>query len=54
MANSQRYTREIPHRFRLEAQRFSDGYVTLANRYISPDRWPACGGEISCTKYSLH
>jgi hypothetical protein len=37
MANSQRYTREIPHRFRLEAQRFSDGYVTLANRYISPE-----------------
>ena len=36
MANSQRYTREIPHRYRLEAQKFEDGYVTLANRYISP------------------
>ena len=37
MANSQRYTREIPHRYRLEAQKFDDGYVTLANRYISPE-----------------
>jgi len=37
MANSQRYTREIPHRFRLEAQKFDNGYVTLARRYISPD-----------------
>ncbi|OGU60642.1 MAG: hypothetical protein A2X64_07885 [Ignavibacteria bacterium GWF2_33_9] len=37
MANSQRYTREIPHRFRLEAQRFSDGYISLPNRYISPE-----------------
>ena len=37
MANSQRYTREIPHRYRLEAQKFSDGYVTLPRRYISPD-----------------
>ena len=37
MANSQRYTREIPHRFRFEGQKFSDGFVTLANRYISPD-----------------
>jgi len=36
MANSQRYTREIPHRYRLEAQKFDDGYVTLPNRYISP------------------
>ena len=36
MANSQRYTREIPHRYRLEAQKFSDGYVSLATRYISP------------------
>ncbi len=37
MANSQRYTREIPHRYRLEAQKFSDGYVSLATRYISPE-----------------
>lgn len=37
MANSQRYTREIPHRFRFEGQKFSDGFVTLANRYISPE-----------------
>jgi uncharacterized OB-fold protein len=36
MANSQRYTREIPHRYRLEAQRFDCGYVTLPNRYICP------------------
>lgn len=37
MANSQRYTREIPHRYRLEAQKFDSGYVTLATRYICPD-----------------
>lgn len=37
MANSQRYTREIPHRYRLEAQKFKSGYVTLSNRYIDPD-----------------
>ncbi|MCE5304410.1 MAG: OB-fold domain-containing protein [Chloroherpetonaceae bacterium] len=37
MANSQRYTREIPHRFRFEGQKFRDGYVTLANRYVSPE-----------------
>jgi len=37
MANSQRYTREIPHRFRLEAQKFEDGFVSLPNRYISPN-----------------
>jgi len=36
MANSQRYTREIPHRYRLEAQKFEGGYVSLANRYICP------------------
>lgn len=36
MANSQRSTREIPHRYRLEAQKFDNGYVTLANRYVSP------------------
>ncbi len=36
MANSQRYTREIPHRFRLEAQKFEDGFVTLPRRYVSP------------------
>ncbi len=37
MANSQRYTREIPHRYRLEAQKFKSGYVTLARRYIDPE-----------------
>ena len=37
MANSQRYTREIPHRYRLEAQKFSDGYISLATRYVSPE-----------------
>lgn len=36
MANSQRYTREIPRRYRLEAQKFKSGYVTLANRFIDP------------------
>lgn len=36
MAISPRYTREIPHRYRFEAQKFDDGSVTLANRYISP------------------
>ncbi|MFP4527992.1 MAG: Zn-ribbon domain-containing OB-fold protein [Candidatus Kapaibacterium sp.] len=36
MANSQRYTREIPHRYRLEAQKFDSGYVTLPRRYIDP------------------
>ncbi len=37
MANSQRYTREIPHRYRLEAQKFSSGYVTLPRRYVEPE-----------------
>jgi len=37
MANSQRYTREIPHRYRLEAQKFECGTVSLATRYICPD-----------------
>jgi uncharacterized OB-fold protein len=38
MANSQRYTREIPRRYRLEAQKFTErGYVTLAKRYIDPE-----------------
>lgn len=36
MANSQRYTREIPHRYRLEAQKFKSGFVSLAKRYIDP------------------
>jgi uncharacterized OB-fold protein len=36
MANSQRYHREIGHRYRLEAQKFDSGYVTLARRYIDP------------------
>jgi uncharacterized OB-fold protein len=35
MANSPRYTREIPHRYRLEAQKFKNGEITLANRYVS-------------------
>ena len=37
MAISPRYTREIPHRYRLEAQKFKkSGFVTLANRYVDP------------------
>jgi uncharacterized protein len=48
MANSQRYTREIPHRYRLEAQRFKSGYVTLANRYICPET-----GETEFEKINL-
>ncbi len=36
MANSQRYTREIPHRYRLEAQKFQSGFVSLPRRYIDP------------------
>jgi len=36
MANSQRYHREIRHRYRLEAQKFDSGYVTLARRYVDP------------------
>lgn len=36
MANSQRYTREIPHRYRLEAQKFKSGFVSLPRRYIDP------------------
>ena len=37
MAISQRYHREIGHRYRLEAQKFSSGYVTLPRRYVDPD-----------------
>lgn len=37
MANSQRYTREIPHRYRLEAQKFTSGYMTLPRRYVCPE-----------------
>ena len=37
MANSQRSTREIPHRYRLEAQKFKSGFVTLPRRYIDPE-----------------
>ncbi|MFN3306110.1 MAG: Zn-ribbon domain-containing OB-fold protein [Candidatus Kapaibacteriota bacterium] len=36
MANSQRYTREIPKRYRLEAQKFPSGFVSLPRRYIDP------------------
>ncbi len=36
MANSQRYTREIPHRYRLEAQKFTSGFVSLPHRYCDP------------------
>lgn len=36
MANSQRYTREIPHRYRLEAQKFPSGFVSLPRRYVDP------------------
>ncbi len=37
MANSQRSTREIPIRYRLEARKFACGTVSLARRYICPD-----------------
>lgn len=37
MANSQRFTREIPHRYRLEGQRFKSGFVTLPRRYVDPN-----------------
>lgn len=38
MAISPRYHREVPHRYRLEAQRFTkSGFVTLANRYVDPE-----------------
>lgn len=38
MAISPRYTREIPQRYRLEAQKFNkSGYVTLAKRYVDPE-----------------
>ncbi len=37
MANSQRYTREIPHRYRLEAQKFKSGFVSLSRRYVDPE-----------------
>jgi uncharacterized OB-fold protein len=37
MAISPRYTREIPHRYRLEAQKFECGAVSLATRYVCPD-----------------
>jgi uncharacterized OB-fold protein len=37
MAISPRYTREIPHRYRLEAQKFNkSGFVSLPNRYVDP------------------
>lgn len=36
MAISPRYTREIPHRYRLEAQKFSSGFISLARRYVCP------------------
>lgn len=36
MANSQRYTREIPQRVRLEAQKFPSGIVSLSRRFIDP------------------
>ena len=34
MANSPRYSREIPHRYRLEAQKFNCGCTYLPNRYV--------------------
>ncbi len=38
MINSQRYTREIPKRYRLEAQRFvKSGTVTLPRRFVDPE-----------------
>ena len=48
MANSQRYTREIARRYRLEAQKFADGFVCLPNRYVSPDT-----GETKFEKINL-
>lgn len=36
MANSQRYTREIPHRLRLQAQKFPSGMVSLPRRFVDP------------------
>ncbi|MCX6154124.1 MAG: Zn-ribbon domain-containing OB-fold protein [Candidatus Kapabacteria bacterium] len=37
MANSPRYTREIPHRYRLEAQKFEkSGHVAFPRRYVDP------------------
>ena len=38
MANSPRYSREIPHRYRLEAQRFTkSGYIAFPRRYVDPN-----------------
>lgn len=37
MANSQRFTRDIPRRYRLEGQKFTSGYVCLPLRYIDPE-----------------
>ena len=37
MSISPRYTREIQHRFRLEAQKFSCGCVTLPTRAVCPN-----------------
>jgi len=36
MSISPRYTREIPQRFRLEAQKFDCGIVSLARRQVCP------------------
>ena len=38
MSISPRYTREIPHRFRLEAQKFDCGLVSLPTRLVCPDQ----------------
>lgn len=48
MANSQRYTREIPHRYRLEAQKFPSGFVSLPHRYCDP-----ISGKKECEKITL-
>jgi len=37
MAISPRYSREIPHRYRLEATKFKSGKVYLPTRYICPE-----------------
>lgn len=36
MAISPRYSREIPHRYRLEATKFKSGKVYLPTRYVCP------------------
>ncbi len=51
MSISPRYTREIPQRFRLEAQKFSNGQVSLARRIISPDGTTAESEKITLSGF---